>query len=75
MALRRRDHVLGCEGGAALSQALHIQLPAGAVATRRLDFAYIIDWRITSEVFPLQWHQVHLKAGYLQITSRQLQRN
>jgi integrase len=28
-----------------------------------LMFAYVTGWRINSEVLPLQWRQVDLKAG------------
>ena len=32
-----------------------------------VTFAYVTGWRINSEVLPLQWRQVDLKAGEVRL--------
>ena len=32
-----------------------------------VEFAYLTGWRITSEVLPLNWHQVDFKAGVVRL--------
>jgi integrase len=41
----------------------HLPAPVAAIAT----FAYLSGWRTTSEVLPLQWHQVDRKAGTVRL--------
>jgi integrase len=42
--------------------------PAVAAVVR---FAFITGWRLQSEVLPLQWHQVDLKAGIVRLEAGQ----
>jgi integrase len=32
-----------------------------------IEFAYVTGWRVTSEILPLQWRQVDLKAGEVRL--------
>ena len=32
-----------------------------------IEFAYVTGWRVNSEVLPLQWHQVDLRAGEVRL--------
>jgi integrase len=41
----------------------HLPAPLRGVAT----FAYCTGWRTTSEILPLQWHQVDLAAGTVRL--------
>jgi len=36
-----------------------------------VTFAYITGWRVPSEVLPLEWRQVDLDAGTVQLDSGQ----
>ena len=46
-------------------QSVRAHLPAALQPV--ITFAYVTGWRITSEVLPLQWRHVDLKAGEVRL--------